>query len=650
MAKPAAQHCMLHDNNALALALADQLPAAALHLLDATPALDAPADLVIVHAAGERWPLLVAAQQRAREQSLTTLFVTVEPDSVWIGPLVRPAAATCFHCLKSWLANNHRDGYRWYNQAQPTVRKVSTAPLAPAAILAYQTLMAHLLEQLAAGDSAGLDAAVWRLDLESLCSRRHRLLPWSGCPSCPALPDDSAELAELTLQPRLKAHADADRQDNPLLDLPAIREHFVDRRTGLVPHVFHDLSSRLMPMFAAEMPIADSDTIEVGYGRSETRQGSEMVAVLETLERYAGHAPRGKRTTVRACYAELGDQAIDPRSFILHAPEQAAEPGYALHRYDDHLVFDWVWGYSFRRQQPVLVPEQLVYYWLPARPGRPANRFVFDTSSGCALGGSLEESTLYGLFEVLERDAYLTTWYNRQPPVEVDLDSIAHEPIQALRARTQSEGFELHVYDIRHDIDVPVFWAMIVDPRPDAPVKSYCAAGAHLRPERAIYSALVEVSTSMGVYQRSLPALRDKAQAMLDDGSRVQAMSDHVLLYSLPETYPRLQFLHQGPGASLASLHPQRPRQQDLTAELREQIDKVLAVAEDVIVVDQGFEQLAEHGLSCAKVLVPGLLPMTFGHQYRRVSLARLDKAARHAQAKPVMSLADINPFPHNFP
>ena len=88
----------------------------------------------------------------------------------------------------------------------------------------------------------------------------------------------------------------------------------------------------------------------------------------------------------------------------------------------------------------------------------------------------------------------------------------------------------------------------------------------------------------------------------------------------------------------------------DLMAELREQIDKVLAVAEDVIVVDQGFEQLAEHGLSCAKVLVPGLLPMTFGHQYRRVSLARLDKAARHAQAKPVMSLADINPFPHNFP
>jgi ribosomal protein S12 methylthiotransferase accessory factor len=259
---------------------------------------------------------------------------------------------------------------------------------------------------------------------------------------------------------------------------------------------------------------------------------------------------------------------------------------------------------------------------------------------------------LYGLFEVVERDAYLATWYNRYTPVEVNLESISDTRVKVLTVRAQAEGFELHVFDIRQDIDLPVFWAMIVDPREDAPVKSYCAAGAHLRPERAIYSALVEVITSMGVYQRALPARRGLAQDMLQDSGLVQQMADHVLVYSVPQSYPRLQFLFGGRTADLAELYPDRTsaRSQDLTEELRARVGKVLAVARDVIVVDQTFPALCASGLSCAKILAPGLLPMTFGHQYRRISLERLHAAARATGMQKLPAMADLNPYPHNFP
>jgi ribosomal protein S12 methylthiotransferase accessory factor len=646
---------LVHDGNALAsIRNLESLDVLRDTLLSEQVTIDQEADLVVAHASGQSWHAMLLVQEQARLHGRPILFVTVEPGSAWIGPLLRPNASGCLLCLKSRLANNHRDTHRWYNTESDAVqRRNALGPVAPAAVAAFQTILGEVLVAYREDRQGhGLECGAVRLDLDTLTSRRHRFVPQAHCPACSRLPHDAPDLARQALRPRLKTRVDDDRIPNPALTVDALRRDYVDRRSGLIRHVFHDLTSRLMPMFAAEMPLANSQTVEVGYGRSDTRQGSEMVALLESLERYAGHAPRGKLTSVRGSYAQVRDQAMDPRSFIMHAAGQAAEPGYSLRQYDDQLVFNWVWGYSLREQRPILVPEQLVYYWLPELPERPVNRFLFDTSSGCAMGGCIEEAMLYGLLEVVERDAYLATWYNRYTPVEVNLESIRDAQIQALLARAHAEGFELHVFDIRHDIDVPVFWAMIVDPRDDAAVKSYCAAGAHLRPERAIYAALVEVITSMGVYQRTLPLRRALAHDMLQNHSLVQRMSDHVLLYSLPESYSRLEFLCGGRKADVSELFPDhvRKRSRDLTEELRAQVGKVLGVALDVIVVDQTFPALRNSGLSCAKILAPGLLPITFGHQYRRISLDRLRAAARATGRQHLPELADLNPYPHNFP
>ena len=71
---------------------------------------------------------------------------------------------------------------------------------------------------------------------------------------------------------------------------------------------------------------------------------------------------------------------------------------------------DWVWGYSFLQERPILVPELLAYYSLSCGEG-----FVYETSNGCALGGSLEEAIFHAIMEVVERDSFLLTWYARLP-------------------------------------------------------------------------------------------------------------------------------------------------------------------------------------------------------------------------------------------
>jgi ribosomal protein S12 methylthiotransferase accessory factor len=88
----------------------------------------------------------------------------------------------------------------------------------------------------------------------------------------------------------------------------------------------------------------------------------------------------------------------------------------------------------------------------------------------------------------------------------------------------------------------------------------------------------------------------------------------------------------------------------ELTTDLHRLVSSVCQVADDVLIVDQTASILDPLGLHCVKVLAPGLLPVTFGHQYRRISPHRLAGARNYLQAKGEASEPHINPFPHNFP
>jgi len=600
----------------------------------------------------------IRLQDRIVADGGQVICVGQEPGHIWFGPHRDGHRNGCLRCLKTWVGNNRREPQHWSATTTVDAPLRGTAQVALSA--AARTLAGAQIECLAGlqGPPTGHPHAkvVRRLSPADLTCVTHEFIPVPACQSCSTLPEDTPEGAMLHFQPRLKPSADAARAENTLLSAARLRRAFVDRQTGLIKHVFNDLTSDLMPMAVAEAPILGSKTVEQGFGRTGTIEGSQLVSMLEALERFAGHESRGKRASVRGSYAAVsaryGEQCLHPSMYDLHTPDQAARPSYSLVPYDDDLPMDWCWGYSARRRASVLVPSQLVYYWLVDAPDKPVNRFLYDSSSGCAMGASVEEAMLHGIYEIAERDAYLTSWYARLPPRQIDLATLRDPDALALVARARAEGFEVHLFDMRLDIAIPAVWGMIIDRRPDAEVASYCASAAHGDWDRAVFSALVEITTSMGVYRKSMPALRDKARTLLEDPWMVREMHDHVLLYSLPETLPRLDFVLDGGMVSLDACRLECPsmRERDLTRELEIQIDRMLHVAKDIIVVVQDFAAMSAMGLSCVRVLAPGLTPMTFGHQYRRFNLDRLNSAARARGCAELPSRDAVNPEPHNFP
>src|SRR6185369_1672128 len=119
-------------------------------------------------------------------------------------------------------------------------------------------------------------------------------------------------------------------------------------------------------------------------------------------------------------YHDLADDALDPRDCGVY-PDQVYAASHVLTPFDPDRPIEWVWGYSLRDERPVLVPQRICYYGSGSRAGA----FVMECSNGCASGSSIEEAIMFGLLELVERDAFLIGWYGGIDLPEIDLTGSA---------------------------------------------------------------------------------------------------------------------------------------------------------------------------------------------------------------------------------
>lgn len=619
----------------------------------------------------ERWHGLLF--QEVNRWSLANgtpwLGLSIEPGCAVLGPCVLPGRSACATCAERRRANAQKQAEEFQaERAYLAQQACSELPPDPASTQARAWLTASvqtILSQLVALEVArfGRDPetmltynALLYLDLATLSISRHPFLPEPHCPDCAALPADSAAAVQAAM--RLVARQKLAPQTYRVRDLLSLKDRllarYVDPECGLIRGLTKD-TSNLYANFAAHIPLQEGRRQEVGFGRAFNYEQGQVAAIAEALERYAGMRPGGKRTAVRASRRELGEVALDPRTLGLHSEAQYNLPHFPYVRYSDDLVLNWVWGYSFARQQAVLVPECNVYYGLHQWSGeRP---YVYEISNGCAIGNCLEEALLHGILEIAERDAFLLTWYARLPMPRIELQS-ARDPLIGLMCERlyHLTGYQVHAFNITLPERIPCFWVMAVDEqqRPDYPYV-LCAAGSHLLPEKALINALQELAPIVGSHISLYRQERERARSMLADSSLVMQMRDHALLYCLPEAFERLAFLYQTPQTQTfaeAFDGDKPPAHADLRADVLDVMARYLRSGIDVIAVDQTTPELALEGFCAVRVLMPGMLPMTFGHHARRCygfkRLYELPYELGYA-ARPLTD-ADLNPYPHPFP
>ncbi|MER5872871.1 TOMM precursor leader peptide-binding protein [Streptomyces sp. NPDC002044] len=390
-------------------------------------------------------------------------------------------------------------------------------------------------------------------------------------------------------------------------------------------------------------------------GQANSFAASRDLAHLEGLERYAGTHRRTGGRLLTASYAELGDRALDPAACGLY-PERTYREDPLVSPFDPERPIPWVYGHSLRDERPVLVPARLVHY----SAGLAADNFVFECSNGCAIGSCLEEALLGALLELIERDAFLLGWYGGLPLTEIELSSVPGPAARMMADRAALQGYDVHAFDNRVDLPVPVVTALAVR-RDGGPGLFSFGAGAALDPAAAVEAALSEVLTYIPHLPGQVAGRRTELEAMVGDFGKVLHLKDHAQLYGLPEMAEHVRPyrkpvavrpLAEVYGSWLSGGAGQRPDTGDLRDDLRCCVDALVRAGHDVIVVDQTTPEQHRIGLRTVCAVVPGLLPIDFGWSRQRAPfMPRLRTAARRAGLRDSdLSPSEIRMVPHPFP
>lgn len=589
------------------------------------------------------------SEEILQQAGIPCLHGFVSLDEGVVGPLVYPGKPGCSVCAQTrrFMAQSKSKEMANLLNGPPVpgdiARKTRSSP---SGLLHTAYLLVSEAQRILQGSQANTEEHMYYINLKTLKSSRHFFLPDPLCPVCGRLPDDSSAAARISLQPRPKTSAESYR----CRSIDALKEFldkdYLDARTGLFNAKMYDLVS---PFASVTVNLPTFTTgVEVTGGRSHSYTESGLTAILEGLERRCGLAPHGKQTVICDSFNNLADQALDPVKVGLYTKEQYAQPDFPFEPFDSESPMNWVWGFSFLHERPILVPESLAYY-SPIYSGG----FVQEGSNGCALGGSLEEAIFYGMLEVTERDSFLMTWYARMPAPRLDPYSANDHELQLMIERLQAVAkYNIHLFNITMENGIPSIWALAKSGNPEK-MNIICAAGAHVDPIRAAKNAIHELAGMTVILQEKFEAGREDFSKMFHDSNLVQQMEDHVMLYSLPQAQERLQFLldNHRPLRTFDEEFKPKASHSDLTDDLKDLINLFRQLNLDVIVVDQTSPEALRNGLYCVKVLIPGMLPMTFGHRLTRLSgLERVLRVpVELGYAKQPLTMEQLNPYPHPF-
>ncbi|UOQ45517.1 TOMM precursor leader peptide-binding protein [Halobacillus salinarum] len=583
------------------------------------------------------------AEEAARAYGVPWLRGFVSFGEGVIGPWVDPNTPGCSQCAdarKLTAAKDRNDLWHIYHELQHSGQMVHDEWISEAGLTHMAQLITAEVERIL---SENADETMTLINVKTLETTRHVILPYPECPVCCTVPDDAPEKIEL--QPSMKISPNSYRSKS-LRELSKNLEHdYLDSRTGLMNSKLIDFETPFADVIV-NLPLMNGD--EGTAGRTTTYAVSEMTAILEGLERSCGIAPKGKATVVYDCYNNL-KSALHPLKVGVHSENQYAKEDFPFTPFSPDQKMHWVWGYSLIAKKTILVPERLAYYSMGCGDG-----FVFETSNGCALGGSLEEAIFHGIMEVLERDSFLMTWYAKLALPRIDPYSSEDKELTLMLDRMKEEGYELYLYNASMDHSVPCLFTIVKKTDPNAEgMNLMCAAGASFDPVSAVKSAIFESIGMIKPLNKQFEKNKAEYASMLQNDWLVEKMEDHGMLYALPEAEERLDFLLDQPiQQSFAEAFEKKQSHADLTEDLKNLLQEFDQLNLDVIVVDQTSSEISRNGLHCVKVLIPGMLPMTFGHHLRRFTgLSRVLTVPKTlGYFEKDLTPEELNPYPHPFP
>ncbi|PSP95177.1 bacteriocin biosynthesis protein SagD [Halobacteriales archaeon QS_4_62_28] len=517
-----------------------------------TPAIDAVEFAIVAGQSGE------SIFETASEQALdgSTPWLSVELGGIG-GEPVCPASVAgfapereCYNCLQGRVEANTDPETESVEGPDPPTERVAGAIAGEAA--------ATLLTESDPDPSAALLGHVIELPRQQ---RRFLPLPGCSCGSDRATTVETDYVAQTTEEALGRA------------------ELGLDDRVGVVQQV-GETESFPAPYYLAELTDTSGFSAVTAprqaAGVAPDWDSAFMKALGESYERYAAGVYTDTDTTTGSA-ASLPD-AVSPAAFV--APADTAV--------DDDTEIQWVQATHLVTEERALVPAELVCHPPTEWQVRP------PLTTGLGLGSSGVEALLTGLYEVIERDAAMLSWYSTYEPLGLTVDE---DIFGTLYERATAEGLTVTPLLLTQDVDVPVVAVAVHrDEWPSFAVGS----AADLDPEQAALGALEEALQNWMELRGMGPEAADNASGAI---GRYADKPEHAIeLLDYSQTIPA------------AAVGPEEGYEGE--TELDHLLDRVTEVGMTPYAARTTTRDIESIGFEGVRVLVPEAQPLFLGDAY----------------------------------
>lgn len=395
-----------------------------------------------------------------------------------------------------------------------------------------------------------------------------------------------------------------------------------------------------------EKGVTDGRIVEkwLGHGFGKNPAVVFSKAIGEILERYSLTIYH-KKNLLRSSLRALKDKKIPAFDLNLLAEfsEEQKKNNPKL-RFNEKSVFYWEKAERVLTGETIFLPAQIAHwnYYEELEP------FLGDNNTSGAGGFFTREGAiLSGLYELIQRDAFLIYWLNGLTPRAIDPKTVPDEDFQNILAESERYGFEIYCLDITSDTGVPVFVVIISDPSGKCQRFSL-GAGCQANPAKALYRALEE---AWSIYywirpQPSYPALGKNYQPFRE---RINVL-ERLRLWANPEMDERFKFFISGQKKSFKEINFDYPK------EFTSQKEELAFLVKRIENLGPGYEVycyqakrpiLTEVGYYSVQVFVPEFIRMYFNEMNAYLGKRRLKEVPPKLGFR---AAEELNPLPHPFP
>lgn len=153
-------------------------------------------------------------------------------------------------------------------------------------------------------------------------------------------------------------------------------------------------------------------------------------------------------------YPELKQNALDPNLFI-NTAVQSSKTDYR------NVNFSWMNGFQGIKGENILIPAQLFFLNYKRLTGEI--RLTEPISTGAAGGFDSDETLLRAIYEVVERDAFMTVYLNKIKAKKISVDSVNNDAVNNIHSVCSKYKLGLHLFEITNDLLIPTYLSILID-------------------------------------------------------------------------------------------------------------------------------------------------------------------------------------------